>query len=47
YISGSGDIDVVSNSQIKARVSGSGSVEYRGNPELKDTKVAGSGRISG
>lgn len=47
YVSGSGDIGVVSNSSIKARVSGSGSIEYRGNPETKDTKVSGSGRISG
>lgn len=45
-ISGSGDVQVVSNSSIKARVSGSGDIDYKGNPTKEDTKVSGSGSIS-
>lgn len=45
-LAGSGDIRVVSNKAIKARVSGSGDIEYKGNPDKKDTKVSGSGSIS-
>lgn len=45
-VSGSGDAKVVSNTMLKARVSGSGDIVYRGNPEKEDTKVAGSGSIS-
>lgn len=44
-VAGSGDAEVVSNKSIKARVSGSGDIEYRGKPEKEDTKVAGSGTI--
>lgn len=46
YVAGSGDAKVVSNKMLKARVSGSGDIAYRGNPEKEDTKVAGSGSIS-
>lgn len=45
-ISGSADIQVTANKSIKARVSGSGDISYRGNPEKVDTKTAGSGDIS-
>jgi len=45
-IAGSGDVEVVSNESLKARVSGSGDIEYRGNPGKEDTKVSGSGSIS-
>lgn len=45
-VAGSGDADVVSNESIKARVSGSGDIRYKGNPKKEDTKVAGSGSIS-
>lgn len=45
-VAGSGDADVVSRNYLKARVSGSGDIEYKGNPEIEDTKVAGSGSIS-
>ncbi len=44
-VAGSGDAEVVSNKTLKARVTGSGDIEYRGNPEKEDTKVAGSGSI--
>ena len=43
-IAGSGDAQVVSNENLKARVAGSGDIVYRGSPK-KDTKVAGSGTI--
>ncbi|EGV42785.1 DUF2807 domain-containing protein [Bizionia argentinensis JUB59] len=45
-ISGSGDMEVVSNSNLKIRVTGSGDVSYKGNPAKEDTKVTGSGSIS-
>ncbi len=45
-VAGSGDIQVVSNESLKARVSGSGDIEYKGNPTKEDTKVSGSGSIS-
>lgn len=45
-VAGSGDAEVVSNKSLKARVAGSGDIRYKGNPELEDTKVAGSGKIS-
>ena len=45
-VAGSGDAEVVSIESLKARVSGSGDIEYKGQPKTKDTKVAGSGSIS-
>lgn len=45
-ISGSADIRVTANKMIKARVSGSGDISYRGNPEKVDTKASGSGDIT-
>ena len=46
-IAGSGDAQVISNKTIKGRVSGSGDIAYKGNPEKEDTKVSGSGTIKG
>lgn len=46
FITGSGDINVVSNKMLKARVTGSGDIRYHGNPDKEDTKVSGSGSIS-
>lgn len=45
-VNGSGDAKVVANQSINARVSGSGDIVYKGNPERKDTKTSGSGDIS-
>jgi len=45
-VTGSGDAEVYSTETLKARVSGSGDIEYHGNPKKEDTKVAGSGSIS-
>ena len=44
-VTGSGDAEVVCNGELKARVTGSGDIEYRGNPTKQDTKVSGSGSI--
>ncbi len=45
-ISGSADILVNVTQLLKARVSGSGDIHYRGNPAKIDSKVSGSGSIS-
>lgn len=45
-ISGSGDMKVNCTESLYARVSGSGDIEYKGDPQTKDTKVSGSGDIS-
>jgi hypothetical protein len=45
-VSGSGDVKVVAKKNLVARVSGSGDIVYKGNPEKKDVKVLGSGNIS-
>jgi len=45
-VSGSADIKVTANQRIKARVSGSGDIHYKGNPEKVDTKTSGSGDIT-
>ncbi len=44
-VTGSGDAAVVCNGNFKARVSGSGDIEYKGKPTNEDTKVSGSGSI--
>ena len=45
-VSGSADIKVTANKMLKARVSGSGDISYRGDPKKVDTKTSGSGDIS-
>ncbi len=45
-VSGSADIKVTANKMLRARVSGSGDISYRGNPDKVDTKASGSGDIS-
>lgn len=45
-VSGSADIHVTANKSLMARVSGSGDISYKGNPEKLDTKTSGSGDIS-
>ncbi len=44
-VTGSGDAKVVCNENLKARVTGSGDISYKGNPKTEDTNVAGSGSI--
>ena len=45
-VSGSADIKVTALETLKARVSGSGDIHYRGNPEKIDSKTSGSGDVS-
>ena len=45
-ISGSADIKVTANKSLKARVSGSGDIYYKGNPDKLETKSSGSGDIT-
>lgn len=44
-LSGSGDIDIYVNKNLKAAISGSGDIRYGGNPNVSYTK-SGSGNIS-
>jgi hypothetical protein len=45
-ISGSGDIDVTVNDVLDAKISGSGSVDYWGSPEVVNTDISGSGEVT-
>lgn len=45
-VSGSGDTLVNCNEILVARVAGSGTIKYIGNPEKRDIKVSGSGSIT-
>lgn len=45
-VSGSADVKVTVNQSIDARVSGSGDISYRGNPEKVKSKSSGAGDIS-
>jgi len=46
-VSGSANIKVTATQMIDARVSGSGDIDYRGNPKKVTTKISGSGDVSG
>jgi len=45
-VSGSGDVELTVQKELKARVSGSGDISYKGNPKIQDIKVSGSGDVS-
>ena len=45
-VSGSANMKVTAKKAIDAKVSGSGDIDYRGNPEKISTKVSGSGNIA-
>lgn len=45
-VTGSGDIQVSAEKELQARVSGSGDIKYRGNPDKQDFKTSGSGTVS-
>ncbi|TKC08974.1 head GIN domain-containing protein [Pedobacter frigoris] len=45
-VSGSGNININTDGNIKAVISGSGHVYYSGNPEINETVLLGSGRVS-
>lgn len=44
-LSGSGEIRIACKDEIKAKVTGSGNIFYKGNPTKVDTKIKGSGKI--
>ena len=45
-LSGSSDVETTVNQSLTSRVSGSGTVHYRGNPSKLDSKISGSGSVS-
>ena len=45
-VSGSGSLKITVTDKLVARVSGSGDVFYKGNPEIEDINVSGSGEVS-
>jgi len=45
-LSGSSKVRVTVNKAIDAKVSGSGNISYKGNPEKVNTKTSGSGKVS-
>lgn len=45
-IAGSGGVKISVSDMLKARISGSGNVYYKGNPAKQDVKVSGSGNVS-
>ncbi|WP_422084103.1 head GIN domain-containing protein [Ulvibacterium sp.] len=45
-ISGSANVNVKANKEIRARISGSGDVNYIGSPDKIDSKVSGSGSVT-
>lgn len=44
-IAGSGDIDAYVTNQVQARIAGSGDISIRGNPQIRDHSVSGSGKV--
>jgi len=45
-ISGSGKMEVFAHQSLKAKISGSGNISYKGEPRQVDQRVSGSGRIT-
>ena len=46
-VAGSGSLEVNCTNNLIAKVAGSGNIQYKGNPKIIDSNVAGSGDISG
>jgi hypothetical protein len=44
-ISGSGNVNINVTQSLEARVSGSGDIRYKGNPDIRNIHVSGSGNI--
>ena len=44
-ISGSGDVHINVSQSLEASVSGSGDISYKGNPDIRNVRVSGSGNI--
>lgn len=45
-VTGSGDIELTVQDELEARISGSGDIKYRGNPNKENFKTSGSGSVS-
>ncbi len=45
YITGSGDVTVTAKQTLDAMISGSGNINYSGNPSQKDINTTGSGEV--
>ncbi len=45
-LSGSSDVELTVNKSLTSRVSGSGNIHYRGNPEKVRSQISGSGNVS-
>lgn len=45
-ISGSGTIQSSVEKELRARISGSGNIKYKGMPRIEDIKISGSGNVS-
>ena len=45
-VNGSGDVEVYASKSLYARVSGSGDIDYKGNPANVDKKTSGSGDVT-
>lgn len=45
-ISGSGDVNINVSQNLEASVSGSGDIRYKGDPNIRNVRVSGSGNIS-
>ena len=43
---GSTNIEITANKEISAKIAGSGTIRYKGNPNIKGKKIAGSGSIT-
>ena len=44
-VNGSGDIRVLALESLKAKIVGSGTIRYSGNPSTVDTEISGSGKV--
>jgi hypothetical protein len=45
-VTGSGDVEVSVENELNAKISGSGDIKYRGNPDKQNFKTSGSGSVS-
>ncbi|MDG1774786.1 MAG: DUF2807 domain-containing protein, partial [Flavobacteriaceae bacterium] len=46
-VSGSADVTLTVKGTLNAKVSGSGDIQYKGNPKKVASKVSGSGDVTG
>lgn len=46
HTAGSAQIEIFANKEISAKIAGSGIIRYKGNPDIKEKSIAGSGSIT-